>query len=165
MQGYIKRQQDAGEEPNQAYLDWWKTQREQTAEHEASEEWKQNNLEYDLRTTDWIIDKARRDDRYAQNVYAALCNQRWQKRDVMPILKDEWWHCSWRSAGGIVANMLGRGDYIDWYCSGIGGGLGNGDEDGSKNYVSEGTVTEEISNDFYQLGWVHSEWPDDEGFI
>jgi hypothetical protein len=131
-------------------------------ELKSNDDWKQNNLEYDLTSSDWIVDKACRDDRYAQNIYAALCNQRWQKRDVMPILKDEYWHCSWRYAGGIVANLRKSGDYLDWYCSGIGGGLGNGDKDGSKSYVSEGTVTEEISYDFYQLGWVHSEWPDEE---
>jgi hypothetical protein len=121
-----------------------------------------NNLARDLYTTDWIVAKAQASQRYAQNIYAALCNTQWQRRDVMPILRDEWWSCSWRSAGGIVADILEQGDYMDWYCSGIGEGLGNGDADGSKGYVGEGTVTEEIEADFKKLGWQWREWPDDE---
>lgn len=121
--------------------------------HEMDPAWKENNLEHDLRTTEWILAKARASRSYAQNIYAALCNQDWQRIDVLPILKDETWGCSWRSAGGIVADMLGEGDYIDWYCSGMGSGLGNGDEDGSKGYVGEGHITEEIREDFKKLGW------------
>ena len=61
-----------------------------------------------------------------------------------------------------MADILGQVDYIDWYCSGMGEGLGNGDITGTKGYVSEGTVTQEIEDDFYKLGWVHSEWPEDQ---
>jgi hypothetical protein len=126
-----------------------------------------NDLEYDLRTTDWILEKARTRDEYAQHIYAALCNMRWQKLDVMPILKDEYWSCSWRSAGGIVANMREQGDYMDWYCSGMGGvatyDLKEGDEYMARmKYVPEATVTEEIKEDLNKLGWVPSEWPDDD---
>ena len=129
----------------------------------------ENDLEYDLRTTEWILAKARTRDDYAQNIYAALCNMRWQRLDVFPILKDEYWSCSWRSAGGIVADMLQKGDYIDWYCSGMGGLAQDWDEDketfeiwqARTKYVPEGTVTEEIRIDFQKLGWIPSEWPDD----
>jgi hypothetical protein len=162
LENYVKRREEEGKLPDPEYLEVFKSWREQKATHEASEEWKENNLEYDLRSTDWVLAKARASDGYAQNIYAALCNMRWQKRDVLPILKDEYWSCSWRSAGGIVADILGKGDYIDWYCSGMGEGLGNGDAEGVKGYVSEGTVTQEIEDDFYKLGWVHSEWPEDE---
>jgi hypothetical protein len=31
----------------------------------------------------------------------------------------------------------------------------------AKSFVPEGTVTEEIENDMYVLGWVPSEWPED----
>lgn len=103
------------------------------------------------------------DPRYAQNVYAALCNMRWQPAEVWPVLSEEYWSCSWRSAGGLVADLRGGGeDYMDWYCSGIGSGLGNGDEDGSKGYVGEGEVTDEIRKDFARLGWTPSPWPKDE---
>ena len=122
-------------------------------------EWQKDNLEFDLRSTKWVIEKCRSDG-YAQNLYAALCNMRWQKREIIPILKDEYWSCTWRYAGGIVADLQGKGDYINWYCS----GTSYGDDDQeykTKKFVPEGTVTEEIENDMYVLGWVHSEWEDD----
>jgi hypothetical protein len=126
---------------------------EQSEAQEASEEWKKNNMEYDLRSSQYMLDKVRASDTYAQNLYAALCNNEFQRREVMPILKDETWGCSWRYAGGIIADMREQGDYIDWYCSGIGSGLGNGDETGTKGYVPESTVTEEIEQDLLKLGW------------
>jgi hypothetical protein len=105
------------------------------------------------------------DKRYAQNVYAALCNMRWQPKEVVPILKDEFWSCSWRSAGGLVATLRGTGeDYMDYYCSGIGDGLGNGDADRTLGYVPEGVVTEEIREDFEAMGWTPSEWPKDKDY-
>jgi len=124
---------------------------------ESKEEWKQNNLEYDLRSTKWICDKAKASENYAQNIYAALCNQDWQKNEIWPILKDQIYSCSWRYAGGIVADMIEQGDYIDWYCSGIRGGdepdvYNNVDLPG--NFVSEGTITDEIREDFFKLGWI-----------
>lgn len=118
------------------------------------------DLYEDLRDSPVLMQKIQ-DKRYAQNVYAALCNMRWQPLDVMPILKDEWWTCSWRSAGGLVAELQGEGDYMSWYCSGIGDGLGNGDADRTKGYVPEGTVTDEIREDFAALGWHPSPWPKD----
>ncbi len=123
------------------------------AQSEADERWQENNLEYDLRSTEWICNKAKASDAYAQNIYAALCNQDWQKNEVWPLLKGEHWGCSWRYAGGIVADMREQGDYIDWYCSGIRGEQGI-DYEPPLTFVSEGTVTEEIREDFFKLGWI-----------
>jgi hypothetical protein len=123
----------------------------------------EGDLEYDLRSTNWICAKVRNSDAYAQNLYAAMCNMRFQRQDVLPILRDEFWSCSWRHAGGIIADMRESGDYMDWYCSGIGEGLGNGDADGSRGYVPEATVTDEVREDLLKLGWVPCEWPDDYG--
>ena len=147
-EAYIRRCQEQGVEPREDYLKVMDT----VAENHLSrfgDNPPENNLEYDLLTTPWILEKARASPIYAQNIYAALCNQDWQRAEVMPILKDEIWNCSWRYAGGLVADMLGEGDYIDWYCSCI------RREDGSDQdrYVSEGTVTEEIQEDFKKLGW------------
>jgi hypothetical protein len=100
-----------------------------------------------------MLKKVRESDTYAQNLYAAMCNRDFIKNDVWPVLKNETWSCSWRHAGGIIADMRKQGDYIDWYCSGIGDGLGNGDEDGVKGYVPEGVVTDEIYKDLKELGW------------
>ena len=114
-EGYIKRRLEEGLEPDPSIIQMY----ESWAKEPEYKNRPENDLEYDLRSTDWILEKARTRDDYAQNIYAALCNMRWQKLDVIPILKDQYWSCSWRSAGGIVADMLGKGDYIDWYCSGM----------------------------------------------
>jgi hypothetical protein len=112
------------------------------------------DLKSDLMQSMDIKDKVRNNDTYAQNLYAALCNNDFQKRDMWPMLKDDLWHCSWRYAGGIIADIRGTGDYMDWYCSGIGDGLGNGDSDGIKGYVPEGFVSEEIEHDLYNINWL-----------
>jgi hypothetical protein len=44
----------------------------------------------------------------------------------------------------------------------MGEGLGNGDLDGTKQYVSEGYITDEIKEDLNKLGWLPVEWEDDE---
>jgi hypothetical protein len=160
---YIKRCQEEGKEPRPEIVQMYET----WASEPEYENRPENDLEYDLRTTEWILAKTRSSESYAQNIYAALCNMRWQKLDVFPILKDEFWSCSWRHAGGIVANMLQKGDYMDWYCSGMGGvatyDLQEGEEYMARmKYVPEATVTEEIREDFQKLGWVPSEWPEDQ---
>ena len=120
---------------------------------EESEGWMKNNLEYDLRSNEYIAEKCKVDS-YAQNLYAALCNNDFMRNEMWPILKEETWGCSWRYAGGIIADILQHGDYLDWYCSGIGDGLGNGDGDGSKGYVAESVVTDEIRTDLLSIGWI-----------
>jgi hypothetical protein len=148
-EGYIKRAEEAGKEPDPAYIKMYEDWLEQDEGNLVDPEWQKNNLEYDLRSTEWIVEKARASDDYAQNIYAALCNNEFMKLAVVPILKEETWSCSWRSAGGIVADMLEKGDYIDWYCSGIsdGGNRTNG-------YVSESVVTIEVREDLKKLGWI-----------
>jgi hypothetical protein len=167
-EGYIKRCEEKGEEPNPAYVEMYKTWREQDAENLVDPDWQQNNLEYDLRSTEWIIKKAQASESYAQNIYAALCNNDFQRNSVWPILKGQTWSCSWRHAGGIVADMLGYGDYIDWYCSGIkNNGYRQEQEQEQKEftpeqleriaildkYVPESVVTDEIREDLFKLGW------------
>jgi hypothetical protein len=111
----------------------------------------------DVCQCDWIVDKIRNNDTYAQNFYAALCNQEWREDDVWEVLRDKTWSCSWRSAGGIVADIQGKGDYMDWYCSGMMQSHPDdnimGGADSIKNYVPEGTVTDEIRWDLAQIGW------------
>jgi len=153
-ENYVKRCEEKGEEPNEGYLNIYKSARQQDEENMVDPKWQKNNMEYDLRSTDWMLAKVRESDTYAQNLYAAICNNDFCKREMWPILKEEYWSASWRHAGGIIADMREQGDYIDWYCSGIGDGLGNGDATGIKGYVSESVVTEEIKDDLYKLGWL-----------
>jgi hypothetical protein len=151
-QSYIDRCKEEGKEPSEDYLNMFKSQREQDQERMADPAWQKNNMEYDLRSTKWICDKVKSNASYAQNLYAAMCNQDWQRNDVWPLLKGETYSCSWRYAGGIVADMREEGDYIEWYCSGI---QGEPDEDWiDLGHVPEGTVTDEIREDLFKLGWL-----------
>jgi hypothetical protein len=167
LENYVKRQEEAGKLPSTEYLEMFKTWREQDQANIVDPEWQKDNMEYDLRSTPWICDKVKGDDVYAQNLYAAMCNNEFIKNDVIPILTEKKWGCSWRYAGGIIADMQEKGDYIDWYCSGIRGNEELTDAEFREltieqqqfrlkinAYVSEGIVVDEIKNDLYQLGWL-----------
>jgi hypothetical protein len=161
---YIKRKLEEGcslDDPDvQAMIHWYDSWSEESQKQEADPEWQKNNLEYDLRSTDWIVEKVRVSESYAQNLYAAMCNNDFQRQDVWPVLKDQKYACSWRHAGGIIADMRGQGDYIDWYCSGIRGGMSY-DEVLSSELVPEGTVTDEVQADLQRLGWAVVTDPDE----
>lgn len=107
---------------------------------------------------EWIVAKVKNDEAYAQNLYAALCNNQFVKNEVIPILKEEMWSCTWRYAGGIIADIKGYGDYLDYYCSGIKNVTYDTVEDETafrkKQYVPEGEVTDEVKNDLFKLGWI-----------
>jgi hypothetical protein len=107
------------------------------------------NLERDIRSTDWIVSKVRQREIYAQNLYAALCNNEYVPQDVWGILKNIHWDCSWRYAAGIVADIREDDSYIDWYCSGT--GFQGTDFTG---FVEESYVTDEVESDFNQIGWL-----------
>ena len=168
-EGAIKRAEEAGEEPDQTYIDMWEQIKIDDANKIHDPEWQKDNMEYDLRSTLWICDKVKASDNYAQNLYAAMCNMQFQKLETWPILKNQRWSCSWRHSGGIVADMQEKGDYIDWYCSGIGNKENGFGLDGheptadpiGRDYVPEGEVTEEIREDLRKLGWTPVEWEDD----
>ena len=153
IEGARKRAAEDGKEVPEFYENFWKTAKEQDEANLKDLEWRRNNLEYDLRSTEWICDKAKNSESYAQNIYAALCNNDFLKLEVVTILKNETWSCSWRRAGGIVADMLQKGDYIDWYCSGMGGLTVYPTAGVKDGYVPESVVTEEIREDLKKLGW------------
>lgn len=118
------------------------------------------DLEEDIKN-DAIIMAKLQNDTYAQNVYAAVCNMRWQPQEVWSVLKDEYWSTTWRGAGGMVADLRNcNEDYMDYYCSGI-----NGDDldetDVRYGFMPEGEVTEEVLADFVRLGWRPFPWPKD----
>jgi hypothetical protein len=146
-EGYVERCTKEGKTPNEDYLDYFEKIIEQHNHKFDDPESRKDNMEYDLLTTDWILEKVRASEVYAQNLYAAMCNNDFIKREMWPMLKEQTWSCSWRYAGGIIADMRQQGDYIDWYCSGIRDNYNGG-------YVPEMTVTEEIELDLYNLGWI-----------
>jgi hypothetical protein len=173
-EGYIKRCEEQGKIPDAAYIQMYKTWQQQKLELEETNEWKVDNMEYDLRATQWIVDKVKTDDVYAQHLYAAMCNNDFTKNDVWPILTEKRWGASWRHAGGIIADMQEKGDYIDWYCSGIRDAkelddtefqaLTKEQQEGyleGKKFVSESVVTDEIREDLLKLGWIVIDEPDD----
>lgn len=166
LERYLERKLSEEKTPDNdenvgAMVNFYETVKTRKAAQEQDPEWQKNNLEWDLRTTDWILEKVRTNDAYAQNLYAAMCNQEFQRNEVWPVLKDERWSCSWRYAGGIIADMRQEGDYIDWYCSGMGGLNREYDSEETNEewqkrtgYVPESLITEEIRNDLLKLGWV-----------
>lgn len=115
-----------------------------------------NDLERDLMSNQELIAKVQINRVYAQHLYAALCNNEWIYQDILPVLKDQRWSCSWRSAGGIIADMRGEGDYLDWYCSGMTVWAEadiDDPNDPELEHVPEGMVTEEVARDLAQIGW------------
>jgi hypothetical protein len=130
VENYLKRCADTGLEPSPAYLDMWEQSKQQ------AEEWCQqtheNNMEYDLRTSEHMLSRARSSKNYAQNLYAAMCNREFQRNDTWPILTDQ----KWSSEDGY----------------GLSGTVPEVEADGS-GYVTEGVVTDEIRVDLFQLGW------------
>lgn len=158
-EAYIKRCEEEGKPVRQDYLDLYDSYKSQHDSKFDDPKARIDSMEWDLLTTDWILEKVRATKSYAQNLYAAMCNNEFIKREMWPILKDQRWSCSWRYAGGIIADMRQEGDYIDWYCSGISGGdepdvYGEGLDLKRKGYVPESVVTEEIENDLHKLGWL-----------
>ena len=85
------------------------------------------------------------DDYFAQNFYAAFCNNEYAVDDTDVIAS-----YSWRSSGAIVAQIRNliissHEDYMNWYCSGI-------SIFHDKGYVEEGVLTEEIEGCLIQIG-------------
>jgi hypothetical protein len=167
----LKRVEEGEKTAEQAeeMIEFYKSANQLRQEREQAPEWAENNMEHDLRSTDWIVAKARESEGYAQNLYAAMCNNDFQRNDVWPLLKNQTWSASWRYAGGIIADMRGEGDYMDWYCSGIQGGATDdmSAEDRAKynwyqeNFVGESHVTDEIRADLLKLGWIVVDSGDD----
>jgi hypothetical protein len=129
-----------------------------------------DDLVEDIKNDPEILNKVRNSNSYAQNLYCAFCNMRWCPREMFPALRQDpvkdLWSASWRGSGGIIAKLRGKGDYMDWYCSGIKGGLSYDTKDDDeyfekKGYVSEGFVTDEIREDLARIGWFPVPWEDD----
>jgi hypothetical protein len=135
-----------------------------------NKKWEQSDLEYDLKNSPWMVEKVRNCEIYSQNLYAAMCNNQFIKNTTWDILKDDLYSVSWRYAGGIVAEIRGEGDYIDWYCSGIQTdeerrevNLTNNDNTViMRTQVGESVVTDEIREDLLKLGWLVCPDDDDE---
>lgn len=97
-------------------------------------------FEVALRT---LSERVRTNDAFAHELYGALCNMRWRRRDADTELVS----MSWRYAGGVVSHLACKGGcYLDYYCSG-----------------NEGVVSARIRDALGALGWRSAPWPEDEG--
>ncbi len=91
---------------------------------------KKPNFKRDL----WKLEFRIQDDSYAQALYAALCNVQWLHYSQEP---KNAYGCTWRYAGGLVADMRDKGEnYLDFYCSG-----------------NEGKVRKDVKDDLLVLGY------------
>lgn len=167
----LKQVEEGKKTPEQAQemIDFFKSWEQRTLELEEDPSWQKDNMEYDLRSTKWICDKVKESDAYAQNLYAAICNNEFIKNEVWNLLQEKTWSASWRTAGGIIANMREEGDYIDWYCSGIQNEISDEEYHDltrlqqerylymKTKYVGESVVTDEIREDLLKLGWTVKE--------
>jgi hypothetical protein len=95
----------------------------------------------------------------AKDFYRAMCNMRWKKHtsldeadQIVDILKGDdslVWSCSWRTSGGIIADIRNtwyntNEDYMDFYCAGW-----------------EGKISPLVRECFNNMDWYESPWPDD----
>ena len=92
-----------------------------------------------------MVEKIRQDHAYAQNVYAACCNNVYGPYDVWAILKNITWECSWRYAANMVAEIAHQ-DFDEIYCSGV--QLYNPD------FVAESVIVPRIKHDLEAIGWI-----------
>ena len=71
-------------------------------------------------------------------VWASLCNIQWVRDDDVVTY-------SFRTAGGEIADILGEGSYMDWYCSAPVSGVGG--------------IPKEFADHMAAHGWTPREWP------
>jgi len=87
------------------------------------------NLLRDIQDSNSIKFKMRDSRDYCVRFYGTLCNNELMHGDYLTGY-------SWRATGGLIADILGEGDYMDWYCSG-----------------GEGNIDEEVQDDLNAIGW------------
>jgi hypothetical protein len=87
------------------------------------------NLLRDIQDSVAIKTKMRASKQYCKRFYATLCNNELMYGVHMTGY-------SWRATGGLIADILGEGDYMDWYCSG-----------------GEGNIDDEVQDDLLEIEW------------
>lgn len=77
-------------------------------------------------------ERMKKSDEFCTEVWSSLANVIWVNAQ-----EEDKYSASFRYAGGLISEIIGRGDYMDWYCSGP--------------YQS---VSDEISDAMRGFGWV-----------
>jgi len=80
----IPENAEAGDTLAEFYTNFFNLKEQQ----ELDPNWAKNNLEYDLRACDYIVEKCK-DEYYAQNIYAAFYNLRKEKFVTESYVTDE----------------------------------------------------------------------------
>lgn len=126
-QQYLDKAVADGRISKEAYIQFCESNnRNKSSGMNLSNEFK---LENDLRSNEYIRNKCLNSEQYCEDLYAGLCNNEFTKDSIVCSY-------SWRTCGGIIADILEKGDYIDWYLSG-----------------NEGVLSKEIKDDLELLGW------------
>jgi len=79
--------------------------------------------------------KIKNDEDFCKDIYSALTNLEWVHKDGAVF------GCTFRSAGGWIADIREEGGYMDWYCC-----------------QAEGVATDEIQKSLGSLGWTCREY-------
>jgi hypothetical protein len=103
------------------------------------------NLERDLKTSTCIVRKVRDQKVYAQNLYAALCNNDFAPKDTWAILSNMTWNCSWLQARELISEIRDNNDFISWSGHVMFDRIG---------FVEESYVTPEVGKDIDRIGWL-----------
>lgn len=85
---------------------------------------------FEVSVRDYLGQQMKEDPELCMQVYASITNQDWQHKDGHTA------GYSFRSAGDLIAAILGEGNYLDWYCS-----------------SPEGVVHERVAEALGRAGW------------
>ena len=75
-------------------------------------------------------DNIKKDDNFCKELWGALANVKWINKD------GKIFECSFRYAGGLIADIRESGSYMDWYCS-----------------YEYATISDYIAKQLSSLGW------------
>lgn len=100
---------------------------------ENTTESKLSNFQDDL--TNLFGDRMRSDEEFCKNIWSALANVIWRNIDGAEA------SYTFRAAGGLIAEIIDGGDYMDWYCCG-----------------PDSVVSEEIAKGLASCGWSHHDY-------
>lgn len=72
---------------------------------------------------EYFGERMKTDEELCRKIWSSLANVDWYYIGERPLLLEVSY--SFRAAGGMIANIIERGDYMDWYCSGPDGIINN----------------------------------------
>lgn len=126
---YLRDRAGAVEKIRQEWMADFEKQTDFIADDKDHIDLQRPNLLRDIQDSFMIKNKMRSSRDYCVRFYGTLCNNELMHGDYLTSY-------SWRATGGLIADILGEGDYMNWYCSG-----------------GEGHIDDEIQDDLLEMGW------------